>query len=303
MSFLVLQNANIQLGAEVSRIENLGSSDSDPIIRVTVHRDGQEMPSEFDEVVVTIPLGCFKRNAVEFVPVVPTDITDAIKNASISSLEKVYIAFPKAFWDTQDNSNRIRQDGSFEQLRGTTNYFPGFADFLNPSYAPKEHHSWAFEVNPLSDPHVFGSNAMPVLLFTLFGESGHHLTSAIDSLSPSDPQYFYIADQFMRPYYSLLPGFDSADSNCSPCAVLATNWQNDNFAGNGSYTNFKVHDVQKQVALDDEVRAMRRGMPDRGIWLAGEHTAPFVGLGTSTGAYWSGESVAMRIIGINGFAQ
>lgn len=40
---------------------------------------------------------------------------------------------------------------------------------------------------------------------------------------------------------------------------------------------------------------MREGMPERGLWLAGEHTAPFVALGTVTGAYWSGESVGRRI--------
>lgn len=34
---------------------------------------------------------------------------------------------------------------------------------------------------------------------------------------------------------------------------------------------------------------------DRGVWFAGEHTAPFVALGTTTGAVWSGESVAGRI--------
>lgn len=31
------------------------------------------------------------------------------------------------------------------------------------------------------------------------------------------------------------------------------------------------------------------------LGFAGEHTAPFVALGTVTGAYWSGESVAQRI--------
>jgi hypothetical protein len=41
---------------------------------------------------------------------------------------------------------------------------------------------------------------------------------------------------------------------------------------------------------------MREGMPERGIWIAGEHTAPFVALGTATGAYWSGEKVALRIL-------
>jgi hypothetical protein len=40
---------------------------------------------------------------------------------------------------------------------------------------------------------------------------------------------------------------------------------------------------------------MREGLPSRGLWFAGEHTAPFVALGTVTGAYWSGESVGQRI--------
>ena len=28
-----------------------------------------------------------------------------------------------------------------------------------------------------------------------------------------------------------------------------------------------------------------------GLWFAGEHVAPFVALGTTTGAWWSGEAV------------
>jgi len=42
---------------------------------------------------------------------------------------------------------------------------------------------------------------------------------------------------------------------------------------------------------------MRAGVPAEGIWLAGEHTAPFMALGTVTGAYLSGEDVAKRIVG------
>ena len=44
------------------------------------------------------------------------------------------------------------------------------------------------------------------------------------------------------------------------------------------------------------VECMRKGMPEKGVWIAGEHTAPFVALGTATGAYWSGEKVALRIL-------
>ena len=48
--------------------------------------------------------------------------------------------------------------------------------------------------------------------------------------------------------------------------------------------------------LDGDIEALRCGVPGRGVWFAGEHTAPFVALGTVTGAYWSGEKVAGRIL-------
>ena len=45
-----------------------------------------------------------------------------------------------------------------------------------------------------------------------------------------------------------------------------------------------------------DVEAIRRGMPEQHIFFAGEHTAPFDGLGTVAGAYTSGEEIAKRII-------
>lgn len=50
-----------------------------------------------------------------------------------------------------------------------------------------------------------------------------------------------------------------------------------------------------EVRLDKDIETLREGCPDRGLWLAGEHTAPFVALGTVTGAYWSGEAIGRRI--------
>lgn len=98
------------------------------------------------------------------------------------------------------------------------------------------------------------------------------------------------------PYFSRLPNYSSADPSRQPIEILATVWANDELAGYGSYANF-------QTGLergDEDVEVMRRGMPDRGVWLAGEHTAPFVALGTVTGAYWAGEGVAKRIAGLYG---
>ncbi len=56
------------------------------------------------------------------------------------------------------------------------------------------------------------------------------------------------------------------------------------------------------MQLDKDIEALREGCPERGIWFAGEHTAPFVALGTVTGAYWSGEAVAKRVAEAYGFS-
>ena len=59
----------------------------------------------------------------------------------------------------------------------------------------------------------------------------------------------------------------------------------------------------EEVELDKDIEALREGMPDRGIWFAGEHTAPFVALGTVTGAWWSGEGVGRRIAEAYGLGE
>ena len=118
--------------------------------------------------------------------------------------------------------------------------------------------------------------------------------------------------------YSRLPNYQPGHADCTPTAILATDWLGDDLAGNGSYTNFQIRagtgtpvancdnareimgsgekQEQQQIHLEDDIRAMRAGLPERGIWFAGEHTAPFVALGTTTGAYWSGESAALRVL-------
>lgn len=96
---------------------------------------------------------------------------------------------------------------------------------------------------------------------------------------------------FFKPYFSRLPHYSEASSDCQPTGVLATNWLQDELAGYGSYSNFQVGLEEG----DDDIKVMRQGLPEQGLWLAGEHTAPFVALGTATGAYWSGESAGKRI--------
>ncbi|EON64066.1 hypothetical protein W97_03296 [Coniosporium apollinis CBS 100218] len=271
MAKSAMRDADIHLSKTATSIEDRKGKDKDPRVLIrTEHCD-----FEFDEVVVT-------------------------RDASYSRLEKVYIAFPVAFWDSP-----LPGAPNADSTSPTTSAsFPSFAHFLHPTYVPDQQKSWTVELNLLSSAAVFGNRAQPVLLFTIYGPCATHVTSLIAPFSLASTQYFDVLNDFFRPYYSLLPNYVADHPDCFPSAVLATNWQNDDLAGNGSYTNFQISsevgNAEEEVLLDEDVRELRAGMPEHGIWFAGEHTAPFVALGTSTGAYWSGESVGIRILGANG---
>lgn len=139
------------------------------------------------------------------------------------------------------------------------------------------------------------STSHPTLLFYTYGDQSRYLTGelaklAIDKDITNDKKTAFLYDWF-KPYYARLPGYDAASPACQPSGCYATQWLHDELAGHGSYSNFQVG----LQAGDADIEAMREGVPERGLWLAGEHCAPFVALGTATGAYWSGESVGGRI--------
>lgn len=137
--------------------------------------------------------------------------------------------------------------------------------------------------------------AHPTLLFYISGECALYLSKMQnDATSASEAREKLV--NFFTPYFSLMPGYSTSNQDCIPVDILATNWAADEYAGYGSYSNF-------QVGLehgDKDIEVMREGMPDRRLWLAGEHTAPFVALGTVTGAWWSGDAVAERLLKVYG---
>ena len=158
--------------------------------------------------------------------------------------------------------------------------------WLSPSYATVTNpQRWRLECvsfNAFQAPYCRN-----ILLFYTFGDCSTHITSSIRGLE-GEARNVWLRE-FFEPYYSRLPGFTQAHQ---PLRFLATEWCNDEFAGNGSYSNF-------QAGVTDaagDVEAIRHGMPERHIYFAGEHTAPFDGLGTVAGAYTSGERIAERII-------
>ncbi|KKA29640.1 hypothetical protein TD95_000693 [Thielaviopsis punctulata] len=234
-----------------------------------------ERTFEFDDVVVTTPLGWLKNNRDAFEPELPPRLCKAIDSISFGCLEKVYMTFETPFWrkEPQNSSSLSIQ---------------GFSQWLSPRYTATNPEHWSQELVELAS--LSAGNAHNTLLFYIFGDQSVYITSTISSLHSHKERTDFLTDHF-RPYLNTMPGYNASSPACAVVDCLASNWLNDELAGNGSYANF-------QVGLEEgdrDIEVMREGIPDRGLWLAGEHTAPFVALGTTTGAYWSGEAVGRRI--------
>ncbi|KAH0537688.1 hypothetical protein FGG08_005553 [Glutinoglossum americanum] len=270
---LPLLAADVQLSKRVTDIESQNNSNGERVVVTT--EDGETQI--FDEIVMTTPLGWLKRNKEAFTPPISPRLTKAIDSISYGHLEKVYVTFPRAFWEGS-NPSPFPNDG-----------YSGFTHWISPTYATDTNpQAWSQECVNLaafSAPH-----AHPTLLFYLYGDCSIYITSLVHNMTP--PSRHTTLKTFFLPYLSRLPHFSPTDPDCQPLTFLSTEWQKDDLAGYGSYCNFQVGLTE----ADADIEAMRHGMPERRVWLAGEHTAPFVALGTVTGAYWAGEGVAQRII-------
>ena len=236
-----------------------------------------------------MPLGCLKHSTPRFDPPIPPDLSTAIRNISFGRLEKVYLSFSRAFWDNP----------SLQPLSSSpqpSSPFPFFANFLAPRYAPLNPEARNVQLCSLSA--LPADTAHPTLLFYINGPLAAALGERLAPHAPVSPAHLAAAADFFRPYYARLPGYDAADPACDPQTALATAWHRDPYAGYGSYSCFLTPEpgAEEEMPLDDAIKLLRRGLPERGLWLAGEHTAPFVALGTVTGAWWSGERVAKRVL-------
>ncbi|CAG8887920.1 unnamed protein product [Penicillium egyptiacum] len=270
--------ANICLNEPVTNIKappRNNQSQTKHKVTVTTTRTSYD----FDEVVVTCPLGWLKQNTSAFSPALPPRLEQAINNISYGRLEKVYVTFPRAFWHANNTSIPASQ----------TPPNTVFAQFLEPSYTSHPNIEWNQECISLAS--LPESQAHPTLLFYTYGDSGTEIINRLSGLAPSSLEYRESLIQTLQPFYSRLPGYSAENPDCVPVTLLATQWQKDVFAGNGSYCNFQVG--VEEADVDVEVLRSGAGIgPVRGLWFAGEHTAPFVALGTTTGAFWSGERVA-----------
>ncbi|KAL4913704.1 hypothetical protein BDW62DRAFT_220512 [Aspergillus aurantiobrunneus] len=310
VSTTALQHADIRLNQPITKI------DSKPIIQGTRTRREVTLTTAagtshtFNEVVLTCPLGWLKRNKSAFTPDLPPHLTSAIDAISYGRLEKVYITFPHAFWHIATGnpvSLPTLTGAAPTSSTGNTAANLTFAQFLNPSYHTDHPENIPWDQECFSLAALPDKTSHPTLLFYTYGPCASYIVNKLTSLSttnananpnqnpssyaPSTPQYTFL-DTLFHPFYSLLPHYAPSSPSCKPLSILATTWQSDPYAGNGSYCNFQTGLAQG----DRDIEVLRAGMGlDRGVWFAGEHTAPFVALGTTTGAVWSGERAAGQV--------
>ncbi len=80
----------VQLNSTVDRIDHRTDL-------VTVMSRGKS--TEFDAVIVTVPLGVLKQGKIRFSPALPVRKLDAIGRLGMGLLDKVYLKFDRVFWD------------------------------------------------------------------------------------------------------------------------------------------------------------------------------------------------------------
>ncbi|KAJ2986747.1 hypothetical protein NUW58_g4880 [Xylaria curta] len=244
----VVEGATIKYNAVVNKVQ---SSDDQSCETLKVYTESGEV-LEFDEVVFTAPLGWLKQHPDTFNPPLPARLAQAIKNIGYGCLEKVYISFSKAFW----RSSQPEDDTQ------------GFVLLLAPDYASDSNPGrWNQEIVELSS--FTPSDSHPTLLFYTYGDQSKFLTSEVAKLSSKEKKDAFLYEWF-RPYYSRLPHYEASSPDCQPVCCYATDWLKDDLAGNGSYSNFQVGLEEG----DTDIELMREGLPDRGLWFAGEHTSP-----------------------------
>lgn len=282
LSLLLPDSVALCLGCEVSRIAYSGIG----IVNVEAANDFRGV---FDDVVVTAPLGWLKRSENVFSPPLAPRISTAIRSLGYGNLDRVFIKFPEAFWNNQAS----KTNGYYRRLVGNVRSpaFPIESLFLRPEYADDTNPAkWREEIISFSGlPEPF---SQPVIMFFVYGQWGRHITGLVRGMEQDADEYYRILNDNFRPFYSKLPGYDPTSPQCKPLEFMSTDWQGDKFAGFGSFANLPTGSGDCLQHFE----ALREGMgEDCGIWFAGEHTSLPGGLGTVTGAYWSGEEVAKRV--------
>ncbi|KAI7528385.1 FAD/NAD(P)-binding domain-containing protein, partial [Hortaea werneckii] len=201
--------ADIRLSTKVFHIRSADGRGQD-VSSPTIELENGES-EEFDEVVVTCPLGYLKRNHEKmFDPPLPPRLRDAIGSIGYGCLDKVYITFPTAFWDEsgdgpanqtpKDDTGQDHDDNKQTHVDpecktpnvtattmplhpppsgGQSPRFPGFAHFLPPTNytnTPADQEGWDQQALNLA-ALTPATCAHPTLLFYTYGACSQYLST------------------------------------------------------------------------------------------------------------------------------
>lgn len=90
--------------------------------KVKLSTNGNEITGDY--VIVSVPLGVLKNNAIEFSPKLPTDKINAISKTNMGNVNKFLFVWDTPFWDTN-----LQYIGYTPETKGKFNYFLNLKKF------------------------------------------------------------------------------------------------------------------------------------------------------------------------------
>lgn len=234
-----------------------------------------------DAVIMTVPLGTYHHNLVEFQPPLPQDIQLGISRFSYGALGKVFFEFTDIFW-SKDNDQFI--------------YYPS---------PPAEDTSSPYASSPSSNGSLDSTKPPPdnILLYPTVTINLWIMTSSkqlcVQIAEPLTQRIEAMTDQkeiyrFFEPLFKLLR---TEPYKALPrlVSVETTHWTQDPLAGYGTYSADKVGDDPELL-----IEALQNHRSSR-LQFAGEHCT-LVANGCVHGAFASGETAARNLLSTFGIA-
>jgi monoamine oxidase len=111
------EGIDVRLNTKVSGIDYEGEK-----IQLTTNQDNFEA----DFVLLTVPLGVLKNNAISFIPVLPNRIQKSIDKIKMGSVNKFLCIWDTPFWDTD-----LQYIGYTAETKGKFNYFMNVSKFAD----------------------------------------------------------------------------------------------------------------------------------------------------------------------------
>lgn len=226
--------------------------------------DSSAKSLDADAVIVAIPLGVLKRDAISFEPQLPSSLLDGLTKMSYGALGKVFFEFRDVFW-SRHNDSLI--------------YYPTPPQLASDSEAgqyPVLGH--CFIVTNLY--MMTGTPRLCVLLAPPLVQEIEAMAAAPGGTEKVFEYFEPLLELFrLEPHEALPPVVD----------VRVTGWTRDEHAGFGTYSTAKIGDDPRVWwdALDGQKGAR--------LQFAGEHCSR-TATGCVHGAYESGEEAARRVL-------